>query len=73
MCECRLRETFCEEVAELIACVDFQNLDPIGGVCHLFPEPMILDCVVLGSWGVVLRLKIGKNECTSIVLVYLTM
>ena len=73
MCECRLGKTFCEEVAELIACVDFQNLDPIGGVRHLFPEPMILDRVVLGSWGIVFRLKIGKDKCASIVFMYLAM
>lgn len=71
MCERRLGKAFCEEVAELIACVDFDNLDPIERVSYFFPKPMILDCVVLGSWGVVLRLKISKNKCTSIVFVYL--
>ena len=71
MCECRLGKTFCEEVAKLIECVDLDNLDSIGRVCQVLPEPMILYRIVFGAWGVVFRLQIGQNECASIVFMHL--
>ncbi len=57
--------TFSEKISKLIAGVNFQQMNAVR--VHVFPEPVILDGIVLGAGSHALEFQAGEGESTHIV------
>jgi len=64
-------QTFGKKISKLIARVNLQQTD--AARVHMFPEPVVLDGVMLGAGSHALGFQAGKGESTYIVFMDLDM